>query len=165
MYAACETFIQVVGRDGSARVLAGTPGIGGCTDGPAAKATFAGARDLAMDKSGAIYVVDEINQVLRKLQKKSGAWHVTTVAGVPGERGRRHDERAPNDSTGLTIKGKLRIHVRRYSSIASLRLHADAVAHHNQHTYNLHCRNLRNRRLVKALTATPTPRQIPTSPK
>jgi len=89
MVAACDTFIQVIGRDGTARVLAGTPGIGGYTDGPAAKATFAGARDLAMDKDGAIYVVDEINQVLRKLQKQSGAWQVTTVAGVPGERGHR----------------------------------------------------------------------------
>ena len=76
MYAACDTFIQVVGRDGIARALAGTPGIGGCTDGPAAEATFAGARDLAINNDGDIYVVDEINQVLRKLEKRSGGWHV-----------------------------------------------------------------------------------------
>jgi hypothetical protein len=89
MYVACDTFIQVVSKDGLARVLAGTPGIGGWTDGPAAKSTFAGARDLAMTKDGAIYVVDEINQVLRRLEKKAGGWQVTTVAGVPSQRGHR----------------------------------------------------------------------------
>ena len=111
MYAACDTFIQVVGRDGIARALAGTPGIGGCTDGPAAEATFAGARDLAINKDGDIYVVDEINQVLRKLEKRSGGWHVTTVAGVPGQRGHRDGSAnqalydTPFDSVAISDEG------------------------------------------------------------
>jgi hypothetical protein len=89
LYAACGTFIEVVSADGIARVLAGTPDIGGCTDGPAARATFAGAVDLALAADGAIYVVDEPNVVVRRIEKKADGWHVTTVAGVPGQRGHR----------------------------------------------------------------------------
>jgi hypothetical protein len=89
MFNACGTFIQIVTKDGTARVLAGTPGIGGATDGPAANATFAGAVDLAMAKDGVIYVVDEPNVTVRRLDRKADGWHVITVAGVAGQRGHR----------------------------------------------------------------------------
>ncbi|MBA4387787.1 MAG: hypothetical protein C0404_07390 [Verrucomicrobia bacterium] len=89
IYSACGTFIQVAGKDGTARVLAGSPGIGGCTDGAAEKATFASAIDIAIGPDGALYVVDEVNLALRKVAKQGDAWQVTTVAGVPGQRGHR----------------------------------------------------------------------------
>jgi hypothetical protein len=89
MYAACGTFVQVVTKDGTVRVLAGNPGIGGCSDGPASRATFASAIDLAITRDGALYVVDEVSLALRRVEKTADGWRVTTVAGVPGQRGHR----------------------------------------------------------------------------
>jgi hypothetical protein len=89
-YTACGTFIQMIARDGTVRVLAGTPGLTGATDGPAWKATFAGAGDLAMANDTTLYVVDGVNFTLRKVEKKpDGLWAVETVAGNPGKLGHK----------------------------------------------------------------------------
>lgn len=111
IYSACGTFIQVVSKDGVARVLAGTPGISGCTDGPAEKATFGSAIDLAISKDDVLYVVDEISLALRRVEKKSDAWQVTTVAGVPGKRGHKDGPgkealfETPFDSVAVSDEG------------------------------------------------------------
>lgn len=89
LYAACGTFIQVVTAEGSARILAGTPGLAGHADGPAWKAAFADARDIAMPDDDTMYVADDINCALRRLDRRADGWHVTTAAGVPGRRGHR----------------------------------------------------------------------------
>jgi hypothetical protein len=89
-YVACGTFIQVVTPDGHARVLAGSPGVAGHTDGPPWKATFGQAAVIAMADDETMYVVDSANFLLRKLEKKAdGVWHTRTVAGVPGKEGHR----------------------------------------------------------------------------
>lgn len=88
-YMACGTFIQVI-KDGTARVLAGAPGIGGNTDGPPWQATFGEAIDIALVNDDLLYVVDAANFTLRRLERRDdGRWHTTTVAGVPGRKGHR----------------------------------------------------------------------------
>lgn len=89
-YAACGTFIQVVTAAGQARLLTGSPGLAGCTDGPPWKATFSGAVDIAIVGDNLLYVVDSASFTLRKIEKrKDGQWHTETVAGVPGVKGHR----------------------------------------------------------------------------
>ncbi len=90
-YMACGTFIQFVDeKSGTARVLAGAPGIGGSTDGPPWKASFMGAFVLAMPDENTIYVVDGIGFTQRKLKRHDdGTWHTETVAGQAGVRGHK----------------------------------------------------------------------------
>ena len=88
-YAACETFIQIITRDGQARLLTGAPDIVGNTDGPPGKATFGNAIDIALVNDDLLYVVDAANLTLRRLQRRGGVWHTETVAGVPGVKGHR----------------------------------------------------------------------------
>lgn len=89
-FVACGTFIQMVSADGTARVLAGSPGLSGNTDGPPWKATFGHAIDIAMASDTLFYVADAANLTIRKVEKKAdGLWHTTTIAGVPGKKGHR----------------------------------------------------------------------------
>ena len=87
-YVACGTFIQEI-RGGSARVLTGAPGICGNTDGPPGRATFGNAIDIAMANDDLMYVADAANFTLRKLERKNGIWHTSTVAGTPRVKGHR----------------------------------------------------------------------------
>jgi len=87
-YVACGTFIQEVKGD-TARVLTGAPGITGNTDGPPGQATFGNAIDLAMASDDLMYVVDAASFTLRKLERKDGVWHTSTVAGTPRVKGHR----------------------------------------------------------------------------
>ena len=111
-FVACGTFIEMVTKDGAVRLLAGTPGIGGSTDGPAWKASFAGACDLALADDNTLYVVDGVNFTLRRVKRQAdGAWAVETVAGQPGKLG-HHDGRgaevlfeAPFDSIAISDDG------------------------------------------------------------
>jgi hypothetical protein len=89
-YVACGTFIQVVSKDGVARVLTGSPGVTGNTDGPPWKATFGSAVDIAMASDTLFYVADAANFTIRKIEKgDGGVWTTTTIAGVPGKQGHR----------------------------------------------------------------------------
>lgn len=111
-FVACGTFIEMVTRDGAVRLLAGTPGIGGNTGGPAWKASFSGACDLALADDNTLYVIDGINFTLRRLTRQAdGSWSVETVAGQPGKLG-HHDGRgaevlfdAPFDSMAISDDG------------------------------------------------------------
>jgi hypothetical protein len=85
-YMACGTFIQEA-RGDTARVLTGAPGITGNTDGPPGRATFGNAIDLSMANDDLMYVVDAANFTLRKLERKDGVWHTSTVAGKPRVKG------------------------------------------------------------------------------
>jgi hypothetical protein len=89
-YVACGTFIQIITRDGQARILTGTPGVTGNTDGPPWKTTFGAATDIALAGDGRLFVVDGANFTLRRIEKRDdGLWHTETVAGVPGVQGHR----------------------------------------------------------------------------
>ncbi len=89
-YVGCGTYIQLVPKTGPVRILAGTPGIKGSTDGPPWKAAFSGIRDIAMSPEDALYVCDGVDFTVKKLVRKGdGLWHTETIAGVPGQRGHR----------------------------------------------------------------------------
>ena len=111
-YVACGTFIQIVTKDGRARLLTGSPGVAGNTDGPPWKATFAGACDIAAAGDGLLYVVDSANFTVRKIEKKAdGQWHTEAIAGVSGKKGHRDGPgkqalfTTPFDSIAVDEKG------------------------------------------------------------
>ncbi|MHC4916986.1 MAG: hypothetical protein ACYTGB_16010, partial [Planctomycetota bacterium] len=60
-FVACGTFVQFVSAEGTARVLTGSPGVRGSTDGPPWKATFGDAVDIAMASDTLFYVADAAN--------------------------------------------------------------------------------------------------------
>jgi hypothetical protein len=91
-YVACETFIEIITKDGQARVLTGAPGISGNTDGPPGKAAFGDAIDIALVNDNLLYVVDASSLTLRKIERRDGVWQTETVAGRPGVNG-HHDGR------------------------------------------------------------------------
>jgi len=112
VYVACGTFIQRIGKDGTVRILAGTPGLVGNTDGPPWRASFGDACDIALADEKTLYVVDRVNFTVRRLKKmKGGAWHTETVAGVPGKMGHKDGPgkealfAAPLDSLAVDEKG------------------------------------------------------------
>jgi hypothetical protein len=89
-FVACGTFVQFVSAEGTARVLTGSPGVRGNTDGPPWKATFGAAVDIAMASDTLFYVADAANFTIRKIEKGAGGvWTTTTLAGVPGKKGHR----------------------------------------------------------------------------
>jgi hypothetical protein len=111
-YVACGSFIQLVTREGTARILTGSPGVTGSTDGPPWKATFGCALDLALAADDLLYVADAGNFTVREVRRgPDGIWTTTTLAGVPGQRGHRDGPgkqalfTAPLDSVAVDEKG------------------------------------------------------------
>jgi DNA-binding beta-propeller fold protein YncE len=70
--------VSQIDSEGKVTTRAGL-GEKGLVDGPADKAKFNGPHNLAVAKSGDIYVADTLNNAVRKIDGKSGA--VTTIAG------------------------------------------------------------------------------------
>jgi streptogramin lyase len=67
-------------RSGVITTLAGTGAKGAAGDGgPARVSTFNGPKELTLDRSGNVYIVDTENDVIRRLDARTGV--VTTVAG------------------------------------------------------------------------------------
>jgi sugar lactone lactonase YvrE len=64
--------------------VAGTVGRSGHLDGPAAIAEFNGPVDVARDSAGNLFVVDNGNHVIRRIDREG---QVTTFAGTPGQTG------------------------------------------------------------------------------
>ncbi len=61
--------------------LAGTAGVAGFADGPAATAQFDGIAGIAVGPDGAIYVADSGNNRIRVVREEQGEWVVSTLAG------------------------------------------------------------------------------------
>jgi len=75
-----QQIFLVTAQTGMISVYAGTGVIGDTGDnGPALSATFDGAGGLALDASGNLYIADEYNNVVRRIDKASGI--ITTIAG------------------------------------------------------------------------------------
>jgi sugar lactone lactonase YvrE len=75
--------IRKITSDGTVSTLAGQL-VNGSADGPGSTATFWGARGVAVDSAGNVYVADQPNQLVRKLTPVGGSWNVTTIGGKQG---------------------------------------------------------------------------------
>jgi hypothetical protein len=78
--------IRKVTAAGVVTTFAGTPGVSGSADGPAASATFSGVGGVAIDSAGNVYVADSGNYTIRKI---APGGTVSTFAGVAGTRGEK----------------------------------------------------------------------------
>lgn len=67
--------------------IAGSPGVRGTADGTNDAARFNSPSHIAVDASGALYVSDLLNHVVRKITPAGSDWVVTTIAGLPGTMG------------------------------------------------------------------------------
>ena len=75
--------IRMVTPAGVVTTVAGVPGVSGYEDGPVANAQFNGPGGVAVDASGALYVADDGNFVIRKISNGT----VSTLAGTAGRSG------------------------------------------------------------------------------
>jgi hypothetical protein len=73
--------IDEISPAGQLKVLAGTAGTAGSSDGTGASARFNGPEGLAVDTAGNVYVADTGNNTIRKI---TPAGVVTTLAGTAG---------------------------------------------------------------------------------
>jgi sugar lactone lactonase YvrE len=69
---------------GSVTTLAGKAGTAGSVDGTNGTAQFNHPWGLARDNAGNLYVADQGNHTMRKMQPAGSNWVVTTMAGAPG---------------------------------------------------------------------------------
>jgi len=72
--------VRKIAPDGTVTTLAGTPGLSGYLDGPAASALFGSIGGIAVDPAGDVYVSDNGSMTIRKI---SALGTVTTIAGTP----------------------------------------------------------------------------------
>jgi sugar lactone lactonase YvrE len=84
--------LRVVSLDGRVRTLSGAPDRKGHRDGDAASAQFDSPHGVGVAKDGRIAVAEAAGHTLRLLtadEKAAGGYRVSTLAGVPGEKGKR----------------------------------------------------------------------------
>jgi sugar lactone lactonase YvrE len=74
--------LRKIARNGSVTTLAGSPGLYGIADGTNSAARFGSPVALALDAQTNLYVADQANHTLRKVQCLGTNWVVTTVGGV-----------------------------------------------------------------------------------
>src|SRR5471032_1731179 len=67
--------------------IAGQVGVIGSADGTNRGATFDGPHSVAVAGSGAVYVADQLNHIIRQLTPAGTNWLVTTIAGQAGSAG------------------------------------------------------------------------------
>ena len=89
--------IRRIGFDGTVSTFAGTAGVAGATDGPAATARFNEPWGLAFDPAANLYVVERGNATVRKI---TPAGVVSTLAGTAGQTG-------STDGTGAAARFNL----------------------------------------------------------
>ncbi len=97
--------IREVTAAGNVITVAGTPGVIGLNNGPAATATFYHPDGIAIDANGDLYIADNQNQVIRKITMSTGM--VSTYAGT-GAVGLNNGAVATatfNSPYGLTLDG------------------------------------------------------------
>ncbi len=86
--------IRKISPEGAVSTLAGKPGTGGASDGTGPVARFQSPQGVAVDQSGAVYVADTGNHIIRKVTSDGTA---TTLAGSAGNPG-------SDDGTGVDAR-------------------------------------------------------------
>ena len=87
---ACDHTIRKLTLAGAKWVvstIAGRAGVSGYRNGPGSEALFSSPDGVAVDGSGAVYVTDSGNDVVRIITPAGNNWTVRTVAGAPGVSG------------------------------------------------------------------------------
>lgn len=92
-----NTIRKVVLSTGAVTTVAGSPGLSGGSDGIGAAARFNGPHGVALDKNGSLFVADQNNHTIRKVDLVTN--EVKTVAGSAGIFG-------TSDGTGATARFK-----------------------------------------------------------
>lgn len=103
--------IRKITPSGVVTTLAGAPGQAGSADGVGSQARFNGARGVAVDHVGNLYVADTGNDTIRKIAP-DGA--VSTLAGTPGLPGSTDGVGSSarfRDPTGVAVDGAGNIYV------------------------------------------------------
>lgn len=84
--------LRIVTKQGVVKTLAGAPDRKGHADGPAASAAFDSPHGVGVAPDGRIAVAEAASHTVRLVvadDSAAGGYTVTTLAGVPGEKGRR----------------------------------------------------------------------------
>jgi hypothetical protein len=108
--------IRKITPAGTVSTLAGVAGSRGEVDGVGSAARLYDPQNLAVDRSGNIYVADGMGDVVRKITS-SGA--VTTLAGTPGNAGSADGTGSAamfNDPTGINVDGSGNVYVADYGN-------------------------------------------------
>jgi hypothetical protein len=84
-FVASEGVIFTLTKARTLRYLAGSPGLPGYQDGPAARALLGRQLTICPDSKGGLYIADRSNRCLRRLARRDGDWVVETVAGDPSQ--------------------------------------------------------------------------------
>lgn len=124
--------IRVVSLDGQVRTLSGSPDRQGHRDGDAASAQFSSPHGVGVAPDGRIAVAEAGGHTLRLLAPDAGAaggYRVSTLAGVPGEKGQRDGPAAQalfNSPHAAVWDGEGRVYVPDIGN-ASIRRVADGM--------------------------------------
>jgi sugar lactone lactonase YvrE len=89
--------ISPLGSDWVTSTVAGFSGTNGAADGPASQATFNSPNGIAVDASETLYVTDQYNSTIRKIEPIGTSWVVSTLAGLALARG-------TNDGVGVSAR-------------------------------------------------------------
>lgn len=111
--------VIMVTASGVVSTLAGTNGISGANNGPAASATFNGPEGLAVDAAGNVYVADRANHLIRKITKSgsgnTATYSVSTLAGTTGVAGNTNHtdplQASFNNPAGLAVDASGHVYV------------------------------------------------------
>ena len=89
--------ISPVGPDWVTTTVAGFSGAPGSNDGPASQAKFQNPNGIAVDAAETLYVTDQSNDTIRKIEPTGDSWVVSTVGGLAGSPG-------TNDGAGMNAR-------------------------------------------------------------
>jgi sugar lactone lactonase YvrE len=106
--------VRLVNAAGVVTTIAGMPGAWGSADATNSAARFWQPQGIAVDGTGAIFVVDAGNHTVRKISPSGTNWIVTTVAGLPGAVGSANGAGSLsrfNSSAGLAFDGAGNVYV------------------------------------------------------
>lgn len=79
--------ITARGTDWIVNTIAGSPGNYDANDGVGSAAAFYYPAGIAVDKTGNLYVADQVNSTIRRMAPSGANWVVTTIAGSAGKTG------------------------------------------------------------------------------
>jgi len=105
-FLAVDGVITTFTKDGIVRFLAGSPGLVGYQDGPAAQALLGRQLSICPNGKGGLYVGDRSNRCLRRLTLKGKQWIVETVAGNPTKPASEEQLKRVREEGSLPAAGK-----------------------------------------------------------